>query len=326
MQNHRKVDYSLRPAKHAERRMLAELFSRLYPFQAVRMYQYVGFGSLWFEDFRLFHRTLGFQKMTSIEQSGPEKRFLENRPYKSVKILFGRSNTNLQQIKWDMPTILWLDYNSPISESSLLDIDIAAENLVSGSIIAVTYDIQEAAEISQARDESEDELEKERAAVNLFCSRFSEFYSEKIFFDDMVRNPFRKICENIISAKIQSALSNRNIYLEDDEKIAYELLCQFQYADTRLMATFVYVLFERGDREKFDQCQFSTLDFLPRSSLGEVVRIEMPKLTLKEMRNIEAQLPTRNPEKIKTEGVPLKDVRNFVNIYRYLPNFAVLET
>ena len=55
----RRIDYSLRPAKHAERRMLCDVFRRLTHFQPVETYCYVGFGSVWFSDFVLFHRALG---------------------------------------------------------------------------------------------------------------------------------------------------------------------------------------------------------------------------------------------------------------------------
>ena len=46
-----RIDYSLRPAKHAERRMLCDVFRRLKPFGPVEDYVYVGFGSVWFSDF-----------------------------------------------------------------------------------------------------------------------------------------------------------------------------------------------------------------------------------------------------------------------------------
>ena len=44
--SYRLVDYSLRPAKFAERKMLCELFSRLPPFSPMQQYRYVGLGSI----------------------------------------------------------------------------------------------------------------------------------------------------------------------------------------------------------------------------------------------------------------------------------------
>lgn len=64
------VGYSLRPAKHVERRILCDAFRRRSKFASVESYQYVGFGSVWFSDFSLFHRQLGIGKMISIERNG----------------------------------------------------------------------------------------------------------------------------------------------------------------------------------------------------------------------------------------------------------------
>ena len=57
--SYRLIDYSLRPAKFAERRMLSEMFSRLKVFGSLESYRYIGFGSIWFTDCVLFHRALG---------------------------------------------------------------------------------------------------------------------------------------------------------------------------------------------------------------------------------------------------------------------------
>src|ERR1700712_3390037 len=67
----KKIDYRLRPAKHAERVMLCDLFRRMR-FSPPETYQYVGFGSVAFIDFRLVHRTLGIRQMISIEETSDE--------------------------------------------------------------------------------------------------------------------------------------------------------------------------------------------------------------------------------------------------------------
>src|SRR3546814_2772121 len=78
----RRIDYSVRPAKHAERRMLCDVFRKLAAFDPVEQYRYVGFGSVWFSDFILFHRALGVRHMLSIEQAVASKnRFEANRPF-----------------------------------------------------------------------------------------------------------------------------------------------------------------------------------------------------------------------------------------------------
>lgn len=319
MQSFRSVNYSIRPAKHAQRRMICELLSYLYPFQPIRDYQYVGFGSLWFEDFKLFHRALGIRRMVSIEKSTKRERFLENRPYKSIEILFGESNDKLQEVNWASPTVLWLDYDSTLTPSTLADIRISASKMVSGSVLAITLNVEEAAEIAESVKQGES-IEQ---SLQLFKSRFEDHSSPNIFSDDLNGAPFRRLCRIITSSSIQKVLATRNLGSEADQKFSFELLCQFDYADGHSMATFVFIVFEEADRNKFDRCNFQSLDFL--GTLGETIKIQMPFMTLKEIRHVEGQLPTDDVTQIKTQGVPGSDVKKFAAIYRYLPNFAVLE-
>lgn len=320
MSSYRKVNYSLRPAKHAQRRMIAELLSCLYPFRAVRDYQYVGFGSLWFEDFRLFHRLLGFKKMTSIEKSRLKERFIENRPFKSVDILFGESNAVLKKIDWSLSTITWLDYDSQISKSSLMDIETVVGKCQSGSILTLTYNVEEAAEFVEAQISDNDDS----AATEMFRSRFADFSGKKIFQDDLKGQPFKSLVREICDTQIERSVAIRNRGKEKAETITFKLLVRLDYADATPMMTLVYILFSEDDMNKYNQCQFDTIDFLP--SVGSTIRIDMPKLTLKEIRNIEAQVPTDNFDQIEKRGIPDSDIRKFIEIYRYLPNFAVLES
>jgi hypothetical protein len=76
-----RFNYTLRPAKNVERKMLCDAFARLARIERLSDYRYVGFGSLSFADFALFHRRLGFREMVSIERRETARsRFEFNRP------------------------------------------------------------------------------------------------------------------------------------------------------------------------------------------------------------------------------------------------------
>lgn len=62
-----KINYSLRPAKNIERKMILEALYRLSSFHSIREYQYIGFGSTFFTDFSLFHKNMGINDLYSIE-------------------------------------------------------------------------------------------------------------------------------------------------------------------------------------------------------------------------------------------------------------------
>ena len=257
--------------------------------------------------------------MTSIEKSGSEDRFRANIPYKLIDIKFGDSNSKLEEIDWTLPSVLWLDYDSAISTSMLLDVEIAVSQMTSGSVLAITLNIEEAEEFRVAANQSEGD----KVAVELFKSRFSDYSSSQIYSDNLRANPLRKLCHEIFSSKIEKSLATRNVGGEEGVNSTYESICQFNYADGHAMATFVFFLFDEQDRTKFHECRFEDLDFL--SALGEIIKIQMPMMTLKEIREVESQLPTDNIATVITQGVPASDIRKFASIYRYLPNFAILE-
>src|SRR4051794_20885935 len=107
------VHYLLRPAKNVQRKMLCEALQRLSVYRPVNSYQYVGFGSVYFGDFCLFHRQLGIETMTTIEKHEPdEARVRFNLPYKCVDLKMGSAAARLPEIDWSTsPSISWLDYD-----------------------------------------------------------------------------------------------------------------------------------------------------------------------------------------------------------------------
>ena len=66
------------------------------------------------------------------------------------------------------------------------------------------------------------------------------------------------------------------------------------------------------------------LDFLRIGN--ELIDIQVPKLTIKELRYLENQLPLAQGQSLLLEGdIPQSEANAFAKLYRYLPNFATLE-
>lgn len=111
--SYEKINYSLRPAKNIERKMLCEVITRLSLIQSIEKYRYIGFGSPYFTDFVLLHKMFGINDLISIEKDKfNEARFIFNKPYSCIDMMFEDSHDALKKIKnWKKPTILWLDYD-----------------------------------------------------------------------------------------------------------------------------------------------------------------------------------------------------------------------
>ena len=146
-----RVDFSLRPAKHAERRMMTEIFRRLRPFQPVEDYLYIGLGSLWFTDFALFHRTLGVKRLISMEREvSYERRFDDNKPFAAVTMDYRDSSLVLPDVDWSHPNFVWLDYDDPLQKSMLYDAQSIATRCASGTVLATTIQSYSAKQVDEA--------------------------------------------------------------------------------------------------------------------------------------------------------------------------------
>lgn len=315
----RRIDYSLRPAKHAERRMLNEIFRRLRPFHPVEDYSYFGLGSLWFSDFALFHRTLGIRHMQSMERvETAEVRFEANKPFAAIETHYKDSSKVLPDLDWESrPAFVWLDYDNPIDSGMLLDVQVVVNNAISGSIIAVTVQCHRSPDIDDAQQD-----EYGPPAVVRFVDRIgADAVPDGTGEDDLMGWPFGALSRKIFADKIQATLAVRNLRATAGKSFLYMPICEIEYLDGAKMTTFVGILSEEADRDKLVQCKFDSLDFLTPD--GSPIFIEIPVLTMREIREIEQQLPNELP--LVCGAIPPGDAEKFAKFYRYLPNFAVLE-
>ena len=316
----RKIDYSLRPAKYAERKMMVEIFRRLAPFQAVEEYFYIGFGSVWFSDFILFHRALGIRDMISIEQSeGASERFMANRPF-NIEVIFDKASVALPSFEWNKRGIVWLDYDEPLATSMLHDVQTVSRRATSGSVLAISLQCMKA----QALHDAQQEGNKVSALSGI--ERFRQMFGrEKVpqhaADDDLAGWPYGKLSREMLIAEIEEALLTRNMNLED--KVRFMPLCEIEYQDDAKMTTLVGIFVAESAQGVYESCAFDRLDFLGN---GIKVKIEMPKLTIRELRYLEQQLPRVQGQELRLGAIPPSDAQKFCSMYRYFPNFAVMES
>lgn len=154
-----RINYRLRPAKHIERKMLAEAIRRLSEFGSLTSYRYIGFGSFYFADFSLFHKGLGISNMMSIEKDAKSReRFLFNKPFGCIDVRFGESSAVLPTLAWDVRSIVWLDYDGILDKNVLTDVRFFCGNAIGGSILVVSVNCQsdptDAAPVEKLREEA----------------------------------------------------------------------------------------------------------------------------------------------------------------------------
>jgi hypothetical protein len=316
----RKVDYSLRPSKHAERRMLGEIFRRLRPFEPVENYVYVGFGSVWFTDFALFHKMLGIREMVSFErQVEAQPRIDANRPFAAVKVDYRSASVALPDLGWNKRHFIWLDYDDPLKVDMLMDAKSVATRARSGSVLAISVQCQKAAELDEAERDPNGPTAFQRFEGRFTRARIGSGATAQHLFGWR----YGQVARNILAQEIEEALAIRNSPLEWHNQIAFKKICSFEYDDSVKMTTLVGMFVSHDDAFKLEACHFDNLDFLKDPT--RPVRIPFPKITSREARAIEQTLPWHVGEQPAVGAIPEADARDFANFYRYWPSYAVLE-
>lgn len=308
MSSHSKINFSLRPAKHAERKMFVELFAHLNAFSPISSYRYIGFGSYYFSDFSLFHRQLGFKEMVNIERdTGNQQRYVFNCPYGGIRHIFKDTSLALPEIPIEnKKNILWLDYLCRLNGECLTDIEYFCNKAPSGSMILVSVN----AKLDLSRKEEEEEF---RANIH------EELTSKPAA--SLAGDGFHKECVRIMRRKIDRVLLDRAPD-KKGEKFKFRPLINISYSDGAEMATYGGLIYSDSHEAIANSDIFSELPFVRETE--DYFRIDCPVLTFRELRHIES-VAGANPIKDavkRCKPIPRAETEKYLALYRYYPNYT----
>lgn len=315
----KKIDYRLRPAKHAERVMLIDLFKRIR-FAPIETYQYIGFGSVAFVDFRMVHKALGIKDLVSIEAIDKEAeedndertRFEKNKPYAGLTLHFGHASTILPTLDLSKRSIIWLDYDGALSRSMANDLATVGRHGQSGTFVAVTFTIAFPTNHSARENE---------------LKRLKEDFPDRLA-DDTKANAFdgAKFAEfgrSTLGALLEKAVSDADAGEPDlAKKRSVHQLCFFKYKDGAPMVTIGWMIVAGADVSSFDACHFDALPFVRAGSTE--FRIKIPLVTPLEIHEMERRMPNLT-DATDLDWIPAQERKDFGSVYRYLPHFSVVE-
>jgi hypothetical protein len=308
--SYEKINYNLRPAKNIERKMIAEACRLLPSARPVNRYRYVGFGSPFFSDFRLFHKTLGFQRMINIEVEGADQeRFEFNKPFACIQMMYGDSSEVFPDLAWrDELTVVWLDYDRRLNGHMIEDIEFLAASLQPWSLLIVTVRAKAADYGSEEKKIPTMETDLERSLDGTV--------TQGDLAQDRIAETIRSICDG----SIRDTLLDRNGMLAWEEQLEYRQIMNFAYDDGTPMITFGGLFVPKSDEAAFSDCGFSSLEFYCPGT--EKYEIRAPLLTFKEQRALDSSLPNDTPI---VPGLDQEDIDSYARVYRYFPAFTEAE-
>ncbi len=298
------VDYRIRPAKHSERNLLCDVIARLDRLEPITNFRYIGMGSIYFVDFIMIHRLFGISDMKSLEENNalfPRCQF--NAPYDCIEVLNSSVASALPELfVADVPTIMWLDYDSKLSGSHLEEIRLAAASLTSPSLIVVSVNVHP--------DNNDERLVE-------FIKRFGERDGSRVTKPaDLNRLRFPKLMWEYIDGAIRQGITSRS------DHAFYEQILNIRYRDGAEMLTVGGLICDRTHDAK--SCGFDSMHFT--SSTHEAYDLKVPKLTYRERKALDALLPSDGADLGNAPpGLSEADIRGYAELYRHAPFYVDVE-
>jgi hypothetical protein len=314
------VQYSLRPAKQVERRILVDALHLLaeagFP---VRDYCYTGMGSIHFIDFAMFHKYLGIRDMLSVELSAKiERRVRFNTPYRNaVKVETGKPIGDfISELKKDSQHVLWLDYDNVLSNFMLRDLSLAATELPIGSILLVTVDTEPPGKLPSG-------IPHTRYNYN---ARHCREYFESIAHDYLTPNKgdedfdYDQLPRMNVRA-IRGAIETGRGNALDKE---FQPLFNFLYADGHRMMTLGGILLDASKKRQLRRSKLMQADYVRTSFDEPPFRIIIPPLTRKEQTYLDENMPRKGGWHPQDFELSEEAVDDYARIYRFFPTYAEL--
>jgi len=306
------IDYTIRPAKNIERKMIGEMIGRLRVFRPVQDYLYVGLGSTFFSDFVLFHRMFGIREMVSIEKETTRRGRIEfNIPFACIRVEFGETTDVLPRLDWSRAAVVWLDYDDKIDARKLDDLVYLSQNLMSSSVLIVTLP-------AHPRDFDAGQPPDLTRRLRLIREALSDRVPDSLRPQDTA--VLANALYHIVNTTIREALVGRNAALPDPEKIEYRQIMNFRYADGAPMVTFGGIFLDQADLRRLRRARLYEFPFYRPG--GRFYRLQPPRLTFRERKHLDKQLPGRP---VTCPDVPEDDLREYTRLYRYFPWFVEAE-
>ena len=311
-----RVNYSLRPKKQIERKIIVDVFNFRKDWYNFEDYCYIGMGSVWYIDFLLFHRHLHIPEMISIErEQGYKRRINFNCPLACILPLIGEADQIVSnELPWEEPNILWLDLEQIYDDRIMNLIDRIVEKVRSRDIIILTvkdgwYELN-----SKVRNSGKTKKEELK-------SIHGEYFDDKISNSEISEETFSKITTQAIFSLLDYKM------LQSGSDLRYQALFTYDYADSTRMLTIGGIFLNNEDRESFElsQSQHGKHEFEVERT---VFKINAPILTIREKHRLDSFMPLIS-EKIEIDKILRKlgfeiDRDEFIcysKVYKYYPLF-----
>lgn len=315
--------YHLRPNKSIDRSLFIQTLIGLGRIIPITEYQYTGFGSYLFDDFKLLHDTLNISNMVSLERDPIEyKRAEFNLPYNCIEVKNIECTEYLSEllIEDDSHNIFWLDFVEPAElGTQLADYATLINKLNCYDVVRITLNANPG---SLGKTKDPEKLHEFR--YNTLKGRIPDAdFPPSISVNDLTANKYPLALLKILKKITMSSLVDDPVYSPNFMLPLFSSV----YADGQQMLTFTGIILDSHDKEaeiKNALQNYSHNNF----SWDEPCNIEIPALSVREIAELNKLLPNTEIQQQLIEKFPfifskndIQAVDSYISFYKYYPNY-----
>ncbi|EAY24709.1 O-methyltransferase [Microscilla marina] len=321
-------NYRLRSGKSIERDIILSIIKQVITPSRLKTYRYIGLGSIFYTDFKLFHKELGIDDMISIEaveyteeieenSEEFENRFQFNIPFKCIKLEMGATTDVIPRLTLgDKKSIVWLDYDGSLETYMFDDISEILKKVCNDSFFILTCNCS-----LPKYFHGQDSKEETQKKLNNFKQHFENLYPPEISQKDFTKLKRCELLRQMFHNKINQTLSNLNGVKLDTEKQVFQQLFYFRHQDKAPMLTFGGLLTSKQKLKKLDEEARFNFEFV--SKCKNLTNIEPPIVTNREIDLMNKKLPASSQDDFLNDKdirfIPKSVKEAYLKYYKYLP-------
>jgi hypothetical protein len=332
-----RFDYLLRTNKHIERKLVFDILWAGQQRLDLQNLWYLGFGSMWFGDFRLAHRILGIDDLVSIELDEHANRANFNIPYSSVKVEPGECSDVLQKFtaeKWVRPVIGWLDYDGRLDKSVVEDVERILSKCATNSVLLVTVNASRNNYRVRGGAAAKDRAKTAVGVVEQFLgsasipARFQPKRSASGIWDDVEEDQFPNFFAEAVLTHMQHRMTSLSREV-GGKRLRFFPLFNFHHRDGADMITVGGAICSDDDAAKWGASLAANALVGDASGKPIYQKLNMIPMTVKEKLALDRCLPFPELEQdyfqaARDAGIVLDEdvLRKYKLFYRHFPVFV----
>lgn len=305
------VNYTIRPNKNIERKLVFESLRELSTPLGLGDYRYIGLGSPWFIDFLLAHRYLLIRDMICIEFEEHAPRMEFNKPYDCIAVHQGPTSEVFPKLDLaSRSSVIWLDYDTGPEGPVLEDVEFIVNHAKAGTILLITLNAHR--DRLPSKDSDGRIFENKEQAIRF---QFKELAPATLPVGATNVEGYPKLLSQILFTH-----AHRSVH-RSGKGYKFLSMFNFYYKDGAPMITIGGLLSDDSHEQTYRASEMKKFEWVTGE---EQFAILAPPLTVKEKLTLDRLLPRATPPTSVEIGFTLSETQlsAYHKLYRLYPLFV----